>query len=551
MNYPRSRPQLIPSFIPHPITALRDYQHQALTDIESAVKQNHRRILVSASTGSGKTLLMAALARRSYQQRMKVTILVPSNCVITKSSTDLTQMCGALTQMGLMGRFGVYSGAFPELSNPDAPIQIVTLQTLQSKSEALHNWLKDTDVLLIDEGHSASFFKEVEKIYEQWNWRLILNFTATPFNRSMGVDDRHGELERNTTVIQTPPYRKLQRRGFLAPLQYHSVIRRELAADEKLDLESDAAIEWMLDQWIAKCSAQGLPLTHAIGATKPKNKNGSQAENIKRIAATKGIRFEIVGDNTSQKDYEQFMQLFEAGEANGLFVQRLSTGWDAPCAVHVLLLRQIRSVDRYVQIVGRVSRPSPETKKTLGHVWDFALNVNLSGEGLHPRIEDLSELIGESVLQPRFSDGKDAPMKKCVNPECKKSIFACLLKCHHCKAIQPEKSVRIIDPSTGQLVSFIPESTALASRAGEIAFFRQWRKIAYSKSWNPFAAMKKCALLGIKVDLGDCDFWEGSIFEAPDSQSAKSTYQQHLSSMAKTWGWEAEKIQREIKREFI
>jgi superfamily II DNA or RNA helicase len=547
MNYSPTRPPLIPEFIPAPTISLRDYQQKAIADVESAVKANHRRMLVSAPTGSGKTALMAALARRFYQQRLKVTILSPSNCVISKSAIDQTQMCGALNQMGLAGKFGVFSGAFPELSNPDAPIQIVTLQTLRSQSATLHDWLKDSDVILVDEGHSASFFKEVEKIYQSWQWRLIFNFTATPFNRSMGVDDRHGDLERNTIVIQTPPYRELQRCGYLAPLQYHSLIRRELAEDEKLDLESDSAIHWMLDQWVAKCQAQGLPLKFAIGATKPKNKGVSQAENIKRIAATKGIKFEIVNDSTSQKNYEECMRLFESGEANLLFVQRLSTGWDCPIATHALLFRLIGSCDRYVQIVGRVSRPS--IGKTHGHVWDFAGNVNLSGVGLHPKIEDLSESINSSVLAPRFSDGGDAPTKVCISDKCKKRILACLLKCPHCKTIQPEKSVRIIDPSTGQLVSFIPEATALSSRDGAIAYFRQWRKIAYSKDWKPFAAMFKCEELGIKVDLTDSDFWNGSIFESKDDK-ARSTYRQHLCSMAKAWGWDADKIQREINREF-
>ena len=553
MNYSPTRPQLIPEFIPAPSIALRDYQQQAISDIEQAIAQGHRRMLVSAPTGSGKTSLMAALARRSYSQRMKTTILVPSNCVISKSPTDLTQMCGALAQMGLMGKFGVYSGAFPELSNPIAPIQIVTLQTLRSQASTLHDWLKDTDVLLIDEGHSASFFKEVEKIYSTWNWKLILNFTATPFNRSMGVDDRHGDLERNTIVIKTPCYRELQALGFLAPLHYHRLVHPPLASDEKVDLESDSAINWMLDQWIAECGVQGLALRHAIGFTKPKTKKSgqhSQAEKIRAIAAAKGIRFEIIGESTSQKDYEELMNLFELGGVNLLSVQALSTGWDMPCVVHNLLFRAIGSRDRYVQIGGRASRVSEITGKTFGHIWDMAGNVNLSGEGLHPKIEDLSESIDESVLEPRSKGEGEAPVKNCINEKCKKKILACLLKCPHCNANQPSATVKMIDPSSGRLVSFIPESTAKGSREGAIAYFRQWRKIGYSKDWKPFAAIVKCEEIGVKVNLNDSDFWRGSIFESPQNGQLKSGYRQHLCSMAKVWAWDGEKIQREIDREF-
>jgi superfamily II DNA or RNA helicase len=556
MNFPnRSRPPIIPGFIPSSVITLRDYQQQAIADIEKAVKEGHRRMLVSAPTGSGKTSLMSALARRSYSQRLKSTILVPNNCVISKSATDLTQMCGALAQMGLMGKFGVYSGAFPKLSSPDAPIQIVTLQTLRSQASTLHDWLKDTDVLLIDEGHSASFFKEVEKIYEDWNWKLILNFTATPFNRSMGIDDRHGDLERNTIVIKTPCYRELQQRGYLAPLQYHSVIHPPLANKEKLDLESESAIDWMLDQWIAECGVQGLDLRHTIGFTKPKTKKSgqySQAETIQAISLTKGIRFEIIGETTSQKDYEELMNLFELGEVNLLSVQALSTGWDMPCAVHNLLFRAIGSRDRYVQIGGRVSRPYPSSGKTFGHIWDFAGNVDVddSGKGLHPRIEDLSESIDDSVLSPRSKSDGQAPVKNCINEKCKKSILACLLKCPICQTIQPSATVKMIDPSSGKLVSFIPETTAKASRAGAIAYFRQWRKIAHLNRWKPFAAMVKCRDLGIEVSLNDSEFWLGSIFENPGCGESKAEYQEYLRSMAKTWDWDEEKISREVSREF-
>lgn len=539
MNYTaRSRPQLIPQYIPPMSIVPRDYQLKADSDIDAAIAQGHRRILVAGSPGSGKTALMAMRARRAYNQRLKTTILVPFNCVVSRSATEHTQMVGSLDSMGLQGKYGVYSGAFPELINENAPIQIVTLQTLQSQADHLHSWLSDSDVILIDEGHSATFFKEVEKIYRSWNWKLIVNFTATPFNRGQGVDDRHGELERNTALVKLPTYRQLEQRGQLAPLTYHSLVC-PVGDDEKLDLDSDEAIEWMLNQ---------LPqdLRFGVGFCKPRNKGRSQMEAIKRIGAAKGIRFEIVGDGVSQQDYQLIMAEYESGQTNLLCVQALSTGWDSPITQHVLLFRPIPSRDRYGQILGRCDRPHPS--KSSGHIWDFGGNVQLGDKGLHPKLEDLYDSISEWVLLAKSKGEGEAPVKPCIS--CKRKILTMMVKCPHCKADQPLKSLLMVDPSSGKIVSSISDSEAQKSRGGAIEYFRQWRKIGYLNQWKPYAAMVKCQDLGIKVDLTDSDFWEGSTFESPQNGQLKSGYRQYLCSKAKAWGWDAEKIQREIDREF-
>lgn len=484
---------------------------------------------------------MSAIARRAYNQGKKTTILVPFNCVVTRSATHLTQVCGALNSMGLAGQWGVFSGAFPELANPFAPIQIVTLQTLSSQSELLHQWLKDSDVILIDEGHSATFFKEVEKIYESWSWQLILNFTATPFNRSQGVDERFGDLERNTAIVTLPSYRQLQSRGFLVPLTYHS-LQKQIGNNEKIDLNSDTAISWMLDQWLSQTPDPRF----AVGFCKAKTKGFSQIDRVKAIAASKGVRFEVVGDGVPQSEYEILMAEFESGQTNLLCIQALSTGWDMPIARHCLLFRPVPSRDRYVQIVGRVSRPHPT--KIQGEVWDFAGNVQLGNKGLHPKIEDLSEEIDASVLHTKLASNGEAPMKSCVN--CKKAIAAFLIVCPHCKAMQPQRSVYIVDPATGKLLSSMSELEAKKSRANAIAYFRQWRKIGFANDWNPFAAMKKCLEVGIKIELTDFDFWQGSIFEMPNDIELRFEYESTLNKFARSWGWDTAKVKREVDREF-
>lgn len=546
MNYPlRSpRPRLIPQYLNAPTMSPRDYQSKMVADIRSHQQQGHKRIFAYGPPGSGKTSIMASIARAEYAAGRKTTILVPMNRVVTKTAdpTRLNQMCGALVSMGLAGHFGVVCGAFPSLRNDAAPIQVVTLQSLKAE---LHILLADTNTILIDEGHTGAFFREAENAYKLWQWSLVVNFSATPYNRSMGKDEAHGELQRNTALVSAPSYRALEKRGYLAPLRYHGNEQKQ-----NIDLGSDTAIKWMLERWVSQCAELSIPTTHAVGFTQSRRKGRSQAESIQRIGASLGLKFTIVGDECSQEEYELADAEFEAGLTNLLCVQALTTGWDSPKCRHALFFRTIPSRDRCIQAAtraDRVEKPDPKyprhIPKKYGEIWDFAGNFQLTGEdsGLHPKVEDLSESVNVSVLATKSKGEGEAPMKKCI--KCKESIYASAIECPHCHAIQPTKTALYVD-AKGKLVSFIPEAHARENRAGLKAYFRQWRKYGFTLGWSPFAAHKKCADLKLAVAMDDVDFWKGSVGVTRES------YQRYLDSNARSWGWDESKKAREMIREF-
>ena len=537
MNYPiqSPRPRLIPQYLPSPTITPRDYQLRMMADVRSHQSQGHKRIFAYGPPGSGKTSIMASIARAEYMAGRKTTILVPMNRVVTKTAdpNKLNQMCGALVSMGLAGHFGVICGAFPTLRNDAAPIQIVTLQSLKSE---LHILLADTNTILIDEGHTGAFFKEAENAYKLWKWSLVVNFSATPYNRSMGKDEAHGDLQRNTALVSAPSYRELEKRGYLSPLRYHGNEQKQ-----NIDLGSDAAIKWMLERWISQCAELGIPTTHAVGFTQSRRKGRSQAESIQRIGASLGLKFTIVGDNCTQEEYELADAEFESGLTNLLCVQALTTGWDSPLCRHALFFRQIPSRDRCIQAATRVDRR--HVSKQYGEIWDFAGNFQLAGEesGLHPKVEDLSESVDLSVLATKAKSDGEAPTKSCI--KCKKTIYASAIECPHCHAIQPT-STALYEDAKGRLVSFVPEAQARSGRDGLKAYFRQWRKYSFTLGRSPFASHKKCADLGLKVDMNDTELWRDSVGVSRES------YQRYLNANARSWGWDENKKAREMIREF-
>jgi DNA polymerase III delta prime subunit len=533
VNYSTARrPRLVPAYLPPSGITLYPHQDQGVRELAQHWANGHKRVLFYGPPGSGKTSVMAWLCRQAYNRGEKTTILVPMNCAVTKSQSDLTQICGALMRVGLAGLFGVRCGEFPALVNDAAPIQIVTMQSL---TPALHELLKDTDRLLIDEGHTASFFAKAQAVYKDWAWKSVTNFTGSPHNRSQGRDDRHGDLERNTAIVAMPSYRVLEQGGYLSPLRYHSIQQQG-----DIDLNSAEAIRWILQQWIKHCADLGLPTTHAVGFTKPRKGDKRQAELIQSIGAELGLSFTIVGDDCSQRDYELAMDAFEAGDTSLLCVQALSTAWDCALVRHVMLWRAIGSRDRYVQAATRCDRVHLD--KPFGEIWDFAGNVQLAGEdsGLHPKIEDLSEMVNSSVLAPKARAAGEAPTKACC--KCEARILAAAVECPHCGAIQPPKSMVFAAPN-GQLLTEIPESMARDSAAGLAAYFRYWRVIAFAKGWSPFTAVLKCKATGAEV-AESAPFWQGS------TGVSREAYQAHLLRHQKVWGWSDSQCRSEMAREF-
>lgn len=532
------RSKLYPVVLPQSQWTPRDYQVDMLTTIEQEQRAGHEGILVTAPPGAGKTGMMAEIARRSYLKGLKTTIVVSQSCLVTKNPNEFDQTLGALIKAGLGHLTGVVAGDLPKLRNEGAPIQVVMLQSLKDA----HWFLADSNIVIIDEAHTSSFFAEAENIYTNWDLKCVLNFTATPFNRSQGQDDRHGSLIRNTAIVVGPTYRELEKRGYLASLRYHSNPSRDV--NGKLDLESDTAVRFMLTTWRDRCEALNLPLTHAVGFVKAKNSRGIQGETIARIGLELGLPpFIFVGDGVSQADRDLATTAFLSGQVNLLCVHSLSTGWDCAEARHALMFRPIPSRDRCVQAATRVDRP--HESKSFGEIWDFAGNFELFGpdSGLHPKVEDLMESIDSKVLHRKQKSSGEAPKKTCCNPKCKETIYAAATECPKCQTLQPPSSIVFQSPS-GEFVSLIPPEMVGRSEEWSIAFFRQWRAIGTLKGWSPYAAHKKCADLGLLVKMKDDRFWLES------TGLSRAQYCKHLNRHARSWGWDEAKVNNELIREF-
>src|SRR5262245_31448226 len=104
---------------------LHQYQEKAVSDFDAAVAAGHRRIVLVAPTGSGKTVVAAAIIRK-YHAAFKSALFLSHRIEITNQTHEKLK------------RFevphGVIQADLPELRRPMERVQVASIQTLSARA---------------------------------------------------------------------------------------------------------------------------------------------------------------------------------------------------------------------------------------------------------------------------------------------------------------------------------------------------------------------------------------------------------------------------------
>jgi len=380
---------------------LRDYQTKLIQDIRAAIAAKHKRIVAVSATGSGKTVVMAEIARLTAQRGGTLWIVVHLDPLVD-------QTVDKLRMVGVEGAIGFIKAGRKE--DPAAAVTVASAQTM-----AKRQWWRShpPTVILWDECHESAF----STIGRQTNLELFpdtvhIGFTATPcrLKKSEGMADIFTEL------VQGPLPKELQEMGHLCPMTYYapepidtSGVRTQMGDFKQADLlplmNIPDAIALHVDQW--EKYGGGLPtlafcvnVEHARAVLAEFHRRGISAALIVGPRPS-GKRCK---DETPVKDRAAVYQAFDRGEVTVLVsVNVLSIGFDSPRAAVGLLLRPTKSLGLFLQQVGRVMRPHPD--KSHGIIIDPAGNCTRHRlpEDLQPWSLDEGWLYlpGEGARSPR------------------------------------------------------------------------------------------------------------------------------------------------------
>lgn len=359
---------------------LRPYQSQAVGRVVEHFRASHAPAVVVLPTGSGKSLVIAELAR-----------LARGRVLVLAHVRELVEQNHAKYQA-----YGLEADIFSAgLKRKEAERQVV-FGSVQSVVRNLDRFADGRFTLLVvDECHRISLdedasYRQVIDYLQQQNPQLkILGLTATPYRLGQGFiyhRHYHGMVKGNDDCffrdcVFEQPLRLMVKQGYLAEPK-----RRDMAVEgydfsRLIPAATGAYSEAALNQVVA-----GNRATPGIIRQVVELAEGRQGVMI--FAATVAHAEEIMGylptgqaalitGATVSQDRTAIIDAFKAQRLKYLVnVAVLTTGFDAPHVDLIAILRPTESVSLYQQMVGRGLRLAPGKQDCLvldyaGNPWDL------------------------------------------------------------------------------------------------------------------------------------------------------------------------------------
>lgn len=370
---------------------LRPYQSHLVKRCLDELNSN--RVLLQLPTGGGKTVIFSSVAEDFIVHGERVLVLA--------HRTELIEQAVAKLQAITQSQVGIIkAGVRP---NYAAPIQVASVQTLAKDIQRCFQ----PDLIVIDEAHHAAT-RTYQKILKAFPDSYQLGVTATPCRL-----DGKGLNDLFDVLIQGPSVKELMAKGFLCK---YKLFRSEKAMNTKgvrvkagdyvskdiaslnpiTILSGNLVSNYRLHCYGKKCLVFAVNIEHSMAIAERYNSYGIPAAHL--------------DGKSSPGDRKAILDAFARGDllvlSNvGLFTE----GFDLPSLDAVQIARPTQSLVLWLQMVGRVLRPS--ANKTRGIILDHTQNHKLLGLPNDRRTWSLTGMDRRSRLRviSDFSEGLHLP----------------------------------------------------------------------------------------------------------------------------------------------
>lgn len=338
---------------------LRDYQTKIIDDVRSLFFNGVKRVLVQAPTGSGKTAIMAHVAKTSADQGM-TTWFVVHRRELVKQSLKAFELEGI--------NAGVVSADWPRLHYAKA--QICSIQTIIRCLGAI----KKPHLVCFDECHHVA----------ARSWMKVFNFVPEAFKIGLTATperlDGHGLKDYFDKIVSGPSIQSLTDQGFLSPYKLYapsgidlSGVRTQMGDYVKSDLSTAADKPTITGNAISEY-LKLAPGKRAVVFCVSLEHSRHVVEQFNAA----GIKAEHVDGESSIQERDGAIERFARGETLVLSnVDLFGEGFDLPAIEVAILLRPTQSLALYLQQVGRSLRPFPG--KSSAVILDHAGNCERHG----------------------------------------------------------------------------------------------------------------------------------------------------------------------------
>lgn len=393
---------------------LRPYQSAAIEALRAGVRAGHRKQLLVAPTGAGKTEIAMALVQEAEKKFSRTAFIIDriSLCDQTSARYAAHEIDHGVIQ------------ADHWRWRPYERHQICSVQTLSRRGLS-----EGTSLIIVDEAHTmyrmtTEFLKRHDVI--------TVGLTATPFAKGLG--------QVFTNVVNVTTTDELIGQGYLVPVKAYAGKAADMTGaktkfdgewqEKEMEERGLTIIGDIVSEWIEKTTRyfDGPVKTIVFSATV------AHGEELCRRFQDAGFNFQQVSykdgnDDSRRALIEEFRK--PDSEIVGLIsCEALAKGFDVPdikCGISARPYR--KSLSGHIQQLGRVMRPYPGK--------EFALWLDHSGNFLR-FMEDAQEVFAKGVgrLNEKEYDGK---VRKEPTPE-EKASFACAVckylmgRAPHCPA---------------------------------------------------------------------------------------------------------------------
>lgn len=300
---------------------LRDFQLACVNKLDSM-----QSACLVAATGSGKTMMGAALSWKEVQRGGRVAFVVPRDNLARQTESTLRKW--GLTSGFILGR---------ERENRSAKLQIVSYQSLGSKKRSL-DWVGDqTTLWLVDECHITAFAQSLSSYLARAKRKI--GVTATPWQ----MGGKRSLLDIFHQPVFAPPVKELIRRGYLAaPVYFRPRLKRS---------KLNATTDFIFEKWDKY--AFGEKTFIFCGSI-------AESEQTAKYFCDHSISAVSVTSKTPAAQVELAFNSFRKGDVRVLVsCNKLAEGCDIPDAACVVLANRTDSRSGVIQRIGRGARIAP------------------------------------------------------------------------------------------------------------------------------------------------------------------------------------------------
>ncbi|MFL2667945.1 MAG: DEAD/DEAH box helicase [Alphaproteobacteria bacterium] len=341
--------------------ALRTWQQEIIDQFPSIIKE-HRRFILKAPTGAGKTVLASEIIKKFYEHKKII--------VLCHRLVLLEQLEGALRDDHNVRKLTV-SDTGPAFDGYD-----ILLSTSMRAKDVLADAIPKADLIIVDEAHRVSpngkGYKRILDDFTEYGKEhaQLVGLTASPERRT---GDQRDQLNLAfDAIIDCANIENLIEEGVLVEPVYRTHFVHDLDLSG-IDISSGDFPVAKLSPAIVKSSMIDYAMTSYAQERENVSPRPISAwfcadisvaeETLFRIRQA-GISAEIVTAKTPIKERMKLLKGHESGKVEAMVsVGVLAEGWDNPHCNIIVHLRPTLSKVLWGQSVGRGLRSAPEKEK--------------------------------------------------------------------------------------------------------------------------------------------------------------------------------------------